>query len=607
MSTVNGKLLEFFVRIPKLEVDGSNWVIFKDCFAFAAAAAGLEKHIDGTGSAPNPPVFALGGPTPLTTAQTTEIEQYEEKQSKWMMGEAVVKQAIATTIPDSLFIEVRKEVTARLMWEAVRMKREKKSRMVTVDLRRKLQAEKCSEHDDMRAHLNKLQTMREDLASMGASIVDEDFTSIILGSIPPSYDTYIAAITATSTLLNQALTPTNLIDAICDKADRKAIKNPKPKREEHDAAFVAGQPKRGGGNSGSKKSKKDVECFNCHKKGHLKRDCWAPGGGAEGKGPKNQKGKQKETAAKTEAKDDEDTDAVWMASAEENVRAWLAEFEDGDFEKWDEQESAGESWEDDIFSSETDTNSMPDLISANTSLTSLEDLSSESDISELTFEVNATAEGYWANTGHVSEDLDDDMPDLMSVSDSLDEDEMPDLISVFDSSEDNSDSESDDSADEIGGSFDVPIEMVDEAVDCGMKPETRTYSTAMLAGIASASPNREIELYDSGASRHMSPYRRNFINFIKIKGRTITAADGQEFMATGLGDMHVELPNGKSMSQILLKDVLYAPNMGATLISISKIAGAGFKTVFHGDLLKIFGPKDRMLGCINVRNGLYRV
>jgi transposase InsO family protein len=61
------------------------------------------------------------------------------------------------------------------------------------------------------------------------------------------------------------------------------------------------------------------------------------------------------------------------------------------------------------------------------------------------------------------------------------------------------------------------------------------------------------------------------------------------------------------MSQILLKDVLYAPNMGATLISISKIAAVGFRTVFHKDLLKIFRPRDSMLGCINVQNGLYRV
>jgi hypothetical protein len=175
------------------------------------------------------------------------------------------------------------------MWEAVQEKCKKKSCMVTVDLRRKLQAKKCPEYGDMQAHLQKLQTMREDLASMGGLISDKDFTSIILGSVPPSYDTYIAAMTATSSLLNQALSPTNLINAICGKVDRKAIKHPKSKRDEHDAAFVAGQSKRGGG--GSKKLLKDIECFNCHRKGHMKRDCWAPGGGADGKGPKESRKK----------------------------------------------------------------------------------------------------------------------------------------------------------------------------------------------------------------------------------------------------------------------------------------------------------------------------
>ena len=38
-----------------------------------------------------------------------------------------------------------------------------------------------------------------------------------------------------------------------------------------------------GGGSGSKKSKEDVKCFNCHKKGYYKRDCWAPSGSAEEK------------------------------------------------------------------------------------------------------------------------------------------------------------------------------------------------------------------------------------------------------------------------------------------------------------------------------------
>jgi Integrase core domain/GAG-pre-integrase domain len=37
-------------------------------------------------------------------------------------------------------------------------------------------------------------------------------------------------------------------------------------------------------------SDSDRECYNCHKKGHLTKDCWAKGGGKEGQGPK---GRQK--------------------------------------------------------------------------------------------------------------------------------------------------------------------------------------------------------------------------------------------------------------------------------------------------------------------------
>jgi hypothetical protein len=103
------------------------------------------------------------------------------------------------------------------------------------------------------------------------------------------------------------------------------------------------------------------------------------------------------------------------------------------------QESAGESWEDDIFSSEADTDNMPNLVSVNSSLTSFDDLSSKSDISELTLEVDVIAERYWANARHVSESLDNEIPDLMSVSDSSEGSEMPDLVSASDSSEGSSD------------------------------------------------------------------------------------------------------------------------------------------------------------------------
>jgi hypothetical protein len=49
-----------------------------------------------------------------------------------------------------------------------------------------------------------------------------------------------------------------------------------------------------------KKENSDKECYNCKKKGHLSKDCWAKGEGMEGKGPKGRKGPNKERANQAE-------------------------------------------------------------------------------------------------------------------------------------------------------------------------------------------------------------------------------------------------------------------------------------------------------------------
>ena len=46
--SVSTKLGDEFLRIPKLDVSGTNWVIFKDRFTWALDARGILDHIDGT-------------------------------------------------------------------------------------------------------------------------------------------------------------------------------------------------------------------------------------------------------------------------------------------------------------------------------------------------------------------------------------------------------------------------------------------------------------------------------------------------------------------------------------------------------------------------------
>ena len=80
------------------------------------------------------------------------------------------------------------------------------------------------------------------------------------------------------------------------------------------------------------------------------------------------------------------------------------------------------------------------------------------------------------------------------------------------------------------------------------------------------------------------------------------------FEANGKGDMYIYLPNGdQEPSRILLKNVLFAPSMGITLVSISCIAAAGSTVMFTGNICKIYNKERIVVGVIKVKGGLYRV
>ncbi len=74
----------------------------------------------------------------LTAEDERKLEQWKEKLQVWKLGEAVVKQQIAVTIPDSLFMKVGLKGTTYKIWEALMKDFQNKSRMVSIDLRRRL-------------------------------------------------------------------------------------------------------------------------------------------------------------------------------------------------------------------------------------------------------------------------------------------------------------------------------------------------------------------------------------------------------------------------------------------------------------------------------------
>ena len=109
----------------------------------------------------------------------------------------------------------------------------------------------------------------------------------------------------------------------------------------------------------------------------------------------------------------------------------------------------------------------------------------------------------------------------------------------------------------------------------------------------------------TGMSQHMSPYHDHFEDYVLITPKPIMAADKWYFQAIGRGNLWIKIPNSSNSTTVLLKDILHCPDMELTLVLIGKITAARYKVIFRGLTCRIYNPKDKVIGQINTKNGLY--
>jgi hypothetical protein len=272
-----------------------------------------------------------------------------------------------------------------------------------------------------------------------------------------------------ATLLGKTLDPDMVLQGISNEADLKAARH--DSKGEKEAAFYR---------NGSKKLKKTMECYNCHKKGHMSKDFWVKGGGKEGQNPYWKTGKA------NAAKAVDDLDAAWMTVS----------YRPEDYIEFDE----------------------------------------------------------------------------------LDEEEHKDLPPLLDAPD--SDNEADDTE-------------ADEKIDEHSAKTSLTPEIVFAAAAATPGPKVGLEIYDSGASIHMTLSRHQLMSYQAIEPCRITAADNKTLNTIGMGDMYGQVPNGPNRSmRIVAKDVLYVLKLGPTLISIGCIAQAGHAVQFCRKECRIFDSKN---------------
>ena len=201
---------------------------------------------------------------------------------------------IGATVPDSVFLQLQSKLNAKEVWDTLKALYETCSELTKIDLALHLQSTKCGEDDDVRIHYQRLAAMREQLAAMGKMIPDQEYAGILMGSLPSSYESVLHLISSSAYIHQSAITTEIVLKLVIDAFERRQRDN---NSKAQDEAFAAQNQKKRAG------KKREVECFNCHKKGHMKADCWAKGGGKEGQGPKKRDGRGSQSSAAATAKE----------------------------------------------------------------------------------------------------------------------------------------------------------------------------------------------------------------------------------------------------------------------------------------------------------------
>ena len=199
----------------------------------------------------------------------------------WKDGERKTRTRLELSIGNSEMVHISGAYTAKDIWRQLTMVKESKGRSGVIAVRRTLYKMDAKDDTDLVEHIGSLRQLQEELYNMGSIIADEDFAMILLSSLPENWDQFTSSYLGSKSGDKTAvLTSHELIAIILDEERRQ-----KRRTVEGEAAMKAKQAA-----ASSSKNKKDIECFNCRKKGHVKADCWAEGGGKEGQGPKQKKG-----------------------------------------------------------------------------------------------------------------------------------------------------------------------------------------------------------------------------------------------------------------------------------------------------------------------------
>ncbi|KAG2006925.1 hypothetical protein CC2G_015317 [Coprinopsis cinerea AmutBmut pab1-1] len=248
-------------------LNATNWMPWKRRMTAVLRELDLDKYV--TGDLKTRPTVTADGVSPAVT--TSDV-------ATWDAGESKARTRLELAIGDTEMAHILGANTAAEIWTRLCEIKETKGRLGILATRRALYRATLVEGGDLVEHISTLRAYQSELALMSNVVSEEDFAMVIITSLPESWDSFTSSYLA-SQGADTTLKATEIIPLLLEEDRRRRT------RIGSSAHSLQVRPSRphAAANGGNRSSK---ECFNCKKKGHLRKDCWARGGGMEGRGPR---------------------------------------------------------------------------------------------------------------------------------------------------------------------------------------------------------------------------------------------------------------------------------------------------------------------------------
>lgn len=263
--------------VPKLAVDGLNWVIFEYRFEVAVNSRKKWGHFNGSAVCPTlpSPVAAVLATATAAAIPASPTPEETAAYTKWIDDEATAKNLLTQKIPDSTAIKIRKCSTVADAWKTIVTEFTAKGDFAQTTARNEFLQMKCLPNGNVKQFLEDLAMKKETLAAVGVDVDEKDYMSTVINSLPSHLSRFATSTLAAARLSGATVKVESLITVVSEEyTTRRSQAGAKSKIVDEVLAFTPDRKSKPTKSSFDKA--KNIICWNCGKKGHFKSKCTEP-------------------------------------------------------------------------------------------------------------------------------------------------------------------------------------------------------------------------------------------------------------------------------------------------------------------------------------------